>query len=287
MKEKALIIHNPDSGKKSKSKKLGAIVSSLSEVYETLLVSFSSAEERIDFLSQKGSEFTYWIVVGGDGTFNSIVNQVMAMEKKPILGYINFGTLGDVGRNIGAGEMLEESLEIIKSKKVKSIDVGYMEETGIRHYFVYCLAAGAYSDLSYTSSKGKKKRLGKFAYYFDSIKEAFKKNVLTYEYIDENLRKIGKSPFIMALNCQYMGGFRINKDAIIDDGKLEIYLTEESSFNGLTRYLPSIKEKPIVTDRFEISFPDPITFCLDGEPVEGKDIVIGVQYQSLPILTSF
>ena len=49
----------------------------------------------------KGDRFDTVIGVGGDGTFNRTINEVMKLDYSPVVGYIPAGTTNDFSRNLG------------------------------------------------------------------------------------------------------------------------------------------------------------------------------------------
>ena len=101
---KALLIysHNTGATRRGFSNKLDYVKERLLTVFETLdSVCTLSKEETRKLIAEKGSDYDSHIIVGGDGTFNNALTAIMGLENRPTIGYLNFGTLGDVGKAFG------------------------------------------------------------------------------------------------------------------------------------------------------------------------------------------
>jgi diacylglycerol kinase (ATP) len=259
---KALLLYSHQSGHRNFSKKIPLIQKELADSFTELHIQCTFSEEEASRLEEEAcGVYDALLIVGGDGTFNNAVNSLMKKEIHPILGYINVGTIGDVGRNFGVTSSIKKALRIIKEGHVEPLDVG---ECG-GHYFAYCCAAGAYSDIAYQTKRKKKRIVGRFAYYSLALKEAFHPETLEYE-IEANGEKYhGQTPFILLLNGRFMGGFLVNPRSKVNDGKMELFLVKPGLFNGLLHYLFHTGIKVIRSDLFKIEVSTQKAWCLDGE----------------------
>ena len=81
---KCLFLYNPKSGKGKIIKKLDYIIKTLEhrfqsvDVYET-----TSANDLIEVVKEKSTQYDAIIFSGGDGTFNDVTCGVAALEKRP------------------------------------------------------------------------------------------------------------------------------------------------------------------------------------------------------------
>ncbi len=272
---KALFIYNETSGKGRFKKKFPLIKKELASSFEEMLfLCPQSRDEARNIYRKETSKYDVLIIIGGDGSLNVAINEIMKLEKKPILGYINAGTLGDGGKIFGVNKSLKKSLEIIKNGKIKCIDIGQATDSKKDYYFLYCLAFGTYSSLSYKVKRKEKRIFGHLSYYFYSSREMFiPKNV---EYVvkigNEEIKK--KSPFILLLNGEYMGGFKLNKGSLINDGNIEGYFPKQSLFNGILRFLPFKKEQPYELKEVVIKPQKDDFWCLDGEKGPFGEVLI-------------
>jgi len=279
---KALLLYSHTSGHKNFSRQLTAVKASLSSIFESLdiICTFSSAEAA-RYEKEAGEHYGVLLIAGGDGTFNNAVNNLMNVRKTPILGYLNFGTIGDVGRNFGIYGGLGRALTIIKKGHVEAFDVG--EANGV--YFAYTCAIGRYSDIAYATPRQEKRRHGRLAYYVAATKQAFQPKLIHYEVETEGKKIEGESAFVMVLNGKNMGGFRVNGESRINDGKMELFIAAKGPFNGLTHYVSHRKLTVISSDRFLIKTSEVGPWCLDGEKGPEGQILITNHPKALRIFS--
>ncbi len=269
---KALLLYSHTSGHKNFSRQLAKVKTSLSSAFERLdiVCTFSSAEAT-RYEKEAGERYDVLLIAGGDGTFNNAVNNLMNVRKTPILGYLNFGTIGDVGRNFGIYGGLARALAIIKEGHVEAFDVG--EANGV--YFAYTCAIGRYSDIAYVTPRQEKRRHGRLAYYAAATRQAFQPKLIHYEVEAEGKKIEGDSAFVMVLNGKNMGGFRVNGKSRINDGKMELFIAAKGPFNGLTHYVSHRKLTVISSDRFLVKTSEAGPWCLDGEKgPEGQILIV-------------
>ena len=269
---KALLLYSHTSGHKNFSRQLAKVKTSLSSAFERLdiVCTFSSAEAA-RYEKEAGERYDVLLIAGGDGTFNNAVNNLMNVRKTPILGYLNFGTIGDVGRNFGIYGGLARALAIIKEGHVEAFDVG--EANGV--YFAYTCAIGRYSDIAYATPRQEKRRHGRLAYYVVATRQAFQPKLIHYEVEVDGKKIEGESAFVMVLNGVNMGGFRVNGNGKINDGKMELFIADKGPFNGLTHYVSHRKLTVISSSKFLIKTSEKGPWCLDGEKgPEGQILII-------------
>lgn len=259
---KALLLYSHVSGHRDFSHQIAKVRKELSPLFETLdVVCTFSSEEASRREQEAGDHYDVLLIAGGDGTFNNAVNNLMKARKTPVLGYLNFGTIGDVGKNFGIQGGLRNALKIIKDGHIEAFDVG--EANG--SYFAYTCAIGRYSDIAYATPRREKRRHGRLAYYWAAANQAFEKKKVHYE-IECDGRKIeGTTAFLMILNGKNMGGFLVNKKSSITDGKMELFVADDGPFNGLTHYLFHHKVNVISSASFSIKTSEKGPWCLDGE----------------------
>lgn len=277
---KALFLYNPESGRGNFQKYFPKIQNELASSFEEMLfLTLENKEKARDVYQNIVPKYDALILIGGDGSLHFAINELMKLDKKPILGYINSGTLGDGGKIFGVTRSLKRSISILKKQKIRQIDLGKANDT----YFLYCLANGCYSSLSYTVQNKKKRHLYQFSYYFASLKEMFQKVSYTYSFQIEEKTYTKTSPFVLFLNGEYMGGFRLNKKSKDDDGLLEGYFPKPSLFNGILRFLPKKRETPVSIKEITITPSNEIPWCLDGEKGDVGEVKISVISHAISI----
>jgi diacylglycerol kinase family enzyme len=138
----ALLLFSNQSGHGQFAAHEDAIVRGLHRTFDEVDVVFTaSAEEGQKRAKEACGEYHSLIIVGGDGTFHNILNAVAEEKDIPIIGYINNGTIGDIGRNFGVTGSYKKALKIIAGQHVMEADVC---KTGDR-YFAYVAAVGSFA----------------------------------------------------------------------------------------------------------------------------------------------
>lgn len=285
MPMKAFLIYSHSSGHKRTNKDIAHIKKELSGVFETLdfFCSFSK-EEAYREIQSAAIRYDALLIYGGDGTFNNVLNAIMPLTKKPILGFINGGTMGDIGRNFGIKRSLSSAIKAIKAGKIAPFDVGEMQTaSGRKVYFGYMAAIGAYSDVAYSVERKRKRAFGHFAYYHKALSEAFRRTRVSFDIAFDSERLAGETPFIMILNGRYVGGFKVNGRASLSDGKAELFITRKGMFNGLMHYLPLRKKETISFSEIDVSMPMSGPWCLDGEELREGIKAIGIRQAAVRV----
>ncbi len=261
---KALFLYSDDTGQGTINRHLDVLLSRLRKTFPELeAVKTSSAEEGARLALESCGKYDALIFSGGDGTFNNIVSALKSHEDAPTLGYINGGTLCDIGRNFGVHGSYRRALRIIEKGYTCGFDVGEVNGS----LFTYMAAVGAFADISYSTKRKYKKRLGRIVYYFKAIGEAFSPKKVRCHVEADGKEWDLMVPFILCLNGKNVGGFRVNgKSSSMHDGKFELYLTKPGLFNGLLHYLFfKTRTTKIVASSFKIDVDYPFPWTLDGE----------------------
>lgn len=257
-----LLMYSHQSGHKS-------FVTQIPYVKERLLarfdrvdfVSTSSANEAKEVAKKSSSFYDVLVVVGGDGTFNNVINALKDVTKKPILGYINYGTIGDIGRNFGIGTGLKRSIDILVNGEITPFDVG--EING--ELFAYVCTIGRYSDIAYLTPRRKKRVLGKIAYYNAAVKEIKERKMVHASIEADGGHYEIDTPFLLILNGINIGGFKVNRYASIQDGQMELFMAKCDLSNGVLPLLANKDRVILRAHEFHIKTDEKMGWCLDGE----------------------
>ncbi len=187
--------------------------------------------------------------VGGDGTFNEIVNGLMMMplSQRPELIMLPLGSGRDFSRTLKISSAYHDALTVIDRYKTIAVDVGQVsfKERGREwhRYFVNVLDVGL-GGLVVRISEQLPKNLGGFAVYMISSLSALVcfRPVPMKIFVDDQLVDEGKINIVGAANGQFFGGgMHIAPMAAIDDGFLEIlYVKEPNLIKFVERVLMKV-----------------------------------------------
>ena len=281
---KALYLYSDKTGIAKSQRKVEKLNNALRNIYQDLTI--KKTENLEDFeknIRESLGIFDILIVAGGDGTLKFAVNVLMSMDKdkRPTLGYIPTGTVNDAGKAVGYRGSVRQALKVLKAGNIDFVDVCKVNND----YFNFVCAAGAFSDISYVVKRGSKKILGKLAYYFYALSQVFKRRIIEAEIETENEKFSVKTPFIMVLNSQNVGGFPVNFNYSVKDGLVEVYITKPGLFNGLLHYaFFKVKTTKLKVDHIKITLKNDEYWCFDGERGDKKAVEIKVIKQELKVI---
>jgi len=263
MNEERLVIVNPNAGKRKGEKDWKEISSLLVEYNIPFKSVFTEHRDHAVKLTKKfiKAGFKHFIVVGGDGTFNEVVNGVFSQKKHhPLditLGLIPVGTGNDWGRMFSIPKKYKKAVKILRKEKTFIQDVGkviyHNEERPVERYFANMTGMGY--DALVAQKTNKQKDLGKggsFSYMFNIFSSLFSfKNTSYAISIDD--KDVKGNLFSMSVGiCKYNGGgmkqlpFAVPDDGLLDMtvinqvGKMKIIRNVKNLYDGSFVKLPQV-----------------------------------------------
>jgi YegS/Rv2252/BmrU family lipid kinase len=181
--------------------------------------------------------FRNFIVVGGDGTLNEVVNGVFGQTICPsleiVLAMIAVGTGNDWGKMYGIPHSYEESIKIIRNRKVRPQDVGLVEYVNEnkpeKRYFLNI--AGMGFDALVVQRTNRQKEMGKNgkAIYLVNLLKSLMIFKPAHIELDIDGQKISKDFFTISVGIgRYSGGGMLQTPhAIPDDGLFDITIIKK------------------------------------------------------------
>lgn len=275
--EKCLFVYNPYSGKGKIAKNEKYIVEKLSEKFEVELVRSEYAGHMGDVIRARGQDFDMVVGAGGDGSLNEIVDAVMALEKRPKIGYIPAGTVNDVAHSLFIPRKIKKAVKNILEGQPFSHDVMKVNNK----YGIYVCCTGLFTESSYSTDQTKKKKMGKIAYALHGIKKVFSTPAVKLKLSYEGGEIEGKFAIMLIINSRYVSGMRMNKNAVLNDGVVDVLLVESKNeivnLGAVERVLMlfvkgvghNLKKgvHHFSLDKFKIETLDSTVINLDGEKI--------------------
>ena len=180
------------------------------------------------------SEFKDFIVVGGDGTINEVINGIQGSDVN--LGIIPVGSGNDFIKCVNIPNDFEESVKVILDGKIRAIDLGKMGN----RFFPNGLGVG-FDALAAEYANKIKLFKGALIYLISVFKAYFKFTppVLT---IESDTRIIKKRIFFATIgNGICLGSkFYLTPEAKPDDGMFDICIVEPVSMFRLIKLIPKV-----------------------------------------------
>ena len=294
-----IFIYNPVSGKGKIAAKKGYIIRELKEKFEKVDVyATKCAGDMTRVARESVGKYDAIIFSGGDGTFNELLQGIAPFDELPILGYIPTGTVNDVAHTLGIPIKLKKALKTIKNGVVRKIDCMQVDDC----YAVYVVAAGAFTSATYSTPQMQKNHIGRIAYGLEGLK-----NNLKFQAFHVNCRgetenfETSECVLITIMNSKYVAGFKMNKFADLQDGKIEVAVVHRNQkaqtiikrisayFAIAGLFLFGYHAKLRNTTRlsgesFDVTADENVTWNLDGEKGKTGKIHIKVLPRKIKII---
>lgn len=222
---KALVVYNEFSGKSKIKKNIHYICDKLRTKYEIVETFTSTGPNSIrDYVLQNAMNYDLVVAAGGDGSINEAVNGLMMVANRPTLAYVPTGTCNDTGKTLGLRKNnLRRTMKIILEENKTMLDVNRINGK----YFIYGLAAGNLTDVSYEAKYKMKKRFGRVAYYLEAVKSLGHDKTIDIKIVADGTKEItGKFFLFLATNTRYLASLKIHRRhrIYLNEGKLYVTL---------------------------------------------------------------
>ena len=274
MKTSLMMIINPAAGKGGYRKGLPDALKLLSDAGYAVSVVFTEHRgHATELAAEYGAAYEKLLVLGGDGTLAETIAGLMAMERRPKVGYIPIGTANDIARTIGLtkNDILAGAQRFIEGEPT-DFDTGRRDGG----YFNYVAAFGAFTEVSYGTPQEFKRRLGEAAYLIGAAKSLskLKSRHVRVEYDGGELD--GEFLYGGVSNAYSVGGIiDLPRDEIdLGDGLHELILVKKlpsaAALAGLAaKVLNHDYSSPYIvllhTKKARFIFDEPETWSFDGE----------------------
>ncbi len=223
MAKKLVLILNPAAGLKQGKRYLADLITIFEEYeYECLTIVTRARGEATQAAARHCSDADLIVAVGGDGTFNEVVQGLVTSGGDCPIGYIPAGSTNDLGNSLGLTRSLLPCAREIMAGEIRGLDVGNF---GGR-CFSYIASFGLFTKASYTASQNLKNLLGHVAYVLEGMKDllSIRAEHLCFELDGERI----EDDFIFGAvsNSTSLGGvLTLNQSLVsLDDGLFELLL---------------------------------------------------------------
>ena len=269
-----IFLFNPRSGRERiRSQLMGILDYFCSQGYFPSVYVTQNSQDAERIAREYGSSADLFLCSGGDGTLNNVVSGLMALEKRPVLGYLPSGSTNDYARSLEIPGDPREAAEVALTAGERQVDVGRF---GTDRYFVYIAAFGAFTEVSYKTPQDKKNVLGHQAYILESVKSlaSLKSHHMKIQWEEGTIE--GEFIFGMITNTTSVGGFKglTPRDVDFDDGMFEALFIRTpktpSDLSNIVSYMFLKDEENAYVFRFHtsrvvITAKEEVSWVLDGE----------------------
>jgi len=225
------------------------------------------------------------VALSGDGTIGVVADAVRAV-KGAVMGVLPGGRGNDLARVLGIGDDAAAACATIVNGIPRPIDVGEVRSLGLEHAtpeahgrtFVGIASAGFDSDANRIANEAPA-RLGGLVYAYGALRALLSWRPARFEIeLDPPGERHSFTGYtVAAANSKaYGGGMLLAPDALLDDGLLDIVVTERVGRLRFLTNLPKVFKGTHVRNRsvhvfraaeVEISADRPFTMYADGDPI--------------------
>lgn len=243
-----LVLVNPNAGRKKAQKDWPEIAALLTEAGIPFRSILTHHRDHAIHLSEKyiGKGYRKFIVVGGDGTLNEVINGVLSQKTVPstsiFIGMIPVGTGNDWCRYHQIPEKYEEAVRVLQNGHCILHDVAKMDLHGQLRYFINMAGMG-YDGLvaKKTNEQKDKGKGGPLTYMINLLASLF-----SYKMVDAKItldgQQINTRLFSMSIGiCKFNGGGMMQApNALPDDGLLDLTIIKKLSKLAVIRNVPRL-----------------------------------------------
>ena len=255
----------------------------------TTLCATSHAGEA-EHLARNAAEEGYERIVaaGGDGTINEIVNGIAGHNVT--LGLLPLGTMNVFATELGLPvNDLARCWKIIQRNRTYNVDLPRAN----RKHFVQLAGVGLDAQAVKETSRAFKRNFGPLSYLISAVQIASRTPpVLRIESEDAIS---GEGSFVLVGNGRLYGGrFPFFKQAVMNDGLLDVIVFKRLGYVDIIRYLQDVVFTPQIsspeveyfqTRRLRVSSEESVPVEIDGELVGNCPVEFKIRAGGLRVVT--
>jgi YegS/Rv2252/BmrU family lipid kinase len=241
--------------------------------YKAYLYSTQYPGDAARIVAETGADYDVVVCFGGDGTLNEVINGIMHLEKRPVLGYIPAGTTNDFASGLGLSRNIIEAARDVLNGHCISLDVGCFNN---ERYFSYVASFGSFTKASYSAPQDMKNALGYSAYLLEGLKSIWDFHPYRVRIKTETMEIEDEFIFGGISNSTSLGGIlKLNiSDVDLCDGLFEVMLVRNpKNLLQIQKLLHSVTTRNyendqiffFKTDFIELYCDQSIAWTIDGE----------------------
>jgi diacylglycerol kinase (ATP) len=229
------------------------------------------------------------VAAGGDGTINEIVNGI-AGHNNIALGVLPLGTMNVFATELGLPvNDLAGCWRIIQRNKTHRVDLPRAN----RKHFVQLAGVGLDAQAVKETSRAFKRNFGPLSYLISAVQIASRTPPVLRIESEEAISDEGS--FVLVGNGRLYGGrFPFFKQAVMDDGLLDVIVFKRLNYVDIIRYLQDVVFTPQIsspeveyfqTKRLRVRSEEVVPVEIDGELVGNCPVEFKIRAGGLRVLT--
>jgi YegS/Rv2252/BmrU family lipid kinase len=232
--------------------------------------------------------FSKIVAAGGDGTINEVVNGLAGSSA--MLGLLPMGTVNVFAMELGLpSHNLELCWRVIEESHTRLVDL----PSANGKYFVQLAGVGLDAQVVKETSATLKRNFGPLSYLISAAQVAARQPPRLFLEWDGGAKMEGS--FVLIGNGRRYGGpFPFFKQALIDDGLLDVVAFKQLGYFEIIRYLQEVffssdirlpEVEYFQTSCLSVKSDDEVPVELDGELVGNCPVEFAVKEKTLRVLT--
>ena len=228
------------------------------------------------------------VAAGGDGTINEIVNGIAGRDVA--LGLLPLGTMNVFATELGLpANDLSRCWEIIQQNRTRPIDLA----SANGKHFVQLAGVGLDAQVVKETSRAFKRNFGPLSYLISAAQIASRQPPRLR--IESENAVTDEGSFVLVGNGRLYGGrLPFFKQAVIDDGLLDVVVFKRLNYVEIIRYLQNVIFTPQITspeveyfqtNRLRVSSDEKVPVEIDGELIGNCPVEFRIRSGALRVLT--
>ena len=261
-----LVILNP-AARSERATRIRSRVATLAQ--DSILCTTSAPHEAEKLARHAVAEgFTKIVAAGGDGTINEVVNGIAGSDVS--LGLLPIGTVNVFAAELGLPlNDLSLCWDIIQNDHTRVVDLPRANDK----YFVQLAGVGLDAQAVQETSATLKRNFGPLSYLISAAQIAARKPPKLF--IESEDSSVHEGSFVLVGNGRRYGGpFPFFKQAILNDGLLDVVVFKQLGYLELIKYLNEVFFSSAIrlpeveyfqTRRLKVTSEEKVPVELDGE----------------------
>jgi diacylglycerol kinase (ATP) len=228
------------------------------------------------------------VAAGGDGTINEIVNGIAGHNVT--LGLLPLGTMNVFATELGLPvNDLSDCWKIIERNRTHRVDLPRAN----RKHFVQLAGVGLDAQAVKETSRGFKRNFGPLSYLISAVQIASRTPPVLRIESEDAVATEGS--FVLVGNGRLYGGrFPFFKEAVMDDGLLDVIVFKRLNYVDIIRYLQDVVFTPQIsspeveyfqTRHLRVTSDETVPVEIDGELVGNCPVDFKIRAGGLRVLT--
>lgn len=228
------------------------------------------------------------VAAGGDGTINEVVNGIAGTDTA--LGLLPMGTMNVFALELGLpANNLGLCWKIIQAQHMRALDLPKANDK----HFVQLAGVGLDAQVVKETSQAFKRNFGPLSYLISAAQIAARRPPRLLIESEEAVTAEGS--FVLVGNGRLYGGpFPFFKNAVMDDGLLDVVVFKQLGYLEIIKYLQNVVFSSAIrlpeveyfqTRRLRVDSEEDVPVEIDGELVDRCPVQFEIEERKLRVLT--